>query len=180
MSSNGLAERCAETMPQTQTCQREYPGRQADDEGGVADRYSQHAQAQAHRQGIDADGDGQQDERPAAGRIQSPDLFGPATGMIDHSDSDRSSAVRSYPVIELPDERLNGRTRKPAEDRHDELEQPEMERQPEDWPRTADFRKRARGKRNREGIHRHAQGKQYNSGDVTSIENESRARPTDT
>jgi hypothetical protein len=85
--------------------------------------------------------------------------------MIDHPDSDGTQQPESYPVIELPDERFNAGTGKPAEERHDGLKQPEMKSEPEERPRTAYCRQRSGGKRHREGIHCHAQGKQSHSSD---------------
>jgi hypothetical protein len=171
-------QRVADPAPEEDPDDGEGEGHEADDEARQPDRDLQEGQAEADGEGVDARGDREDEEHPAAGGIVRPDLRLAPPRLPEHLPAHEGEEAEGDPVVDLSDVGLDRPARQPADDRHQELEEPEVEgeaqrlaagRAPEDEPRPD---------RDGEGVHREADGEAENRESVHGVEVRRRAAPS--
>ena len=125
------ADRAADALAQQDGQKRQRARDQADHDAGEPDAAAEHRQRQADRERVDARRDRQQHQRRAPAGVAPQVLLDSADRRPDHPPADEGEQPERDPMVDRLDVGSNRNAQEPAGHRHQELEQTEVERQPE-------------------------------------------------
>ena len=132
----------------------------ADDEGGIPHDGPEHGEGQPDGERVDAGGHGQQHQAPATGRVAAlRALFFPVgQRLVNRPAPHKREQRKGDPVAVAADVPRGQAAERPAQNRHERLEQSKMEGQPEHLARRHAAQAHARADGHRQRVHGQADG----------------------